>query len=139
MHTSAIRQCEWEYLDLIAKQVEAADVVLSMACGIGIQSMAEKYAPKLVMPAVDTNMLGMPQEHAVWLERCMACGSCGIGLTGGVCPMVRCSKSLLTGPCGLACRGLRGQARRRGHRVRLGAHLTTVSKLKAVKSCCSRS
>jgi ferredoxin len=105
-HTSAIRQCEWEYLDMIAKQVEEADVVLSMACGIGIQSMAEKYAPKLVMPAVNTNMLGMPQEHAVWLERCVACGDCGIGMTGGVCPIVRCSKSLLNGPCGGSHSGL---------------------------------
>jgi hypothetical protein len=105
-HTSAIRQCEWEYLDMIAEQVEGADVVLSMACGIGIQSMAEKYAPKLVMPAVNTNMLGMPQEHAVWLERCAACGDCGIGLTGGICPIVRCSKSLLNGPCGGSHAGL---------------------------------
>jgi hypothetical protein len=45
-HTAAIRQCEWEYLDMIAEKVEAADVVLSMACGIGIQSLAEKFAPK---------------------------------------------------------------------------------------------
>ncbi|MEZ5124620.1 MAG: methylenetetrahydrofolate reductase C-terminal domain-containing protein [Thermoleophilia bacterium] len=105
-HTTAIRQCEWEYLDLISKEVEEADVILSMACGIGIQSMAEKYAPKLVMPAVNTNMLGMPQEHAVWLERCAACGDCGIGLTGGVCPIVRCSKSLLNGPCGGSHDGL---------------------------------
>ena len=61
---------------MIAQKVEEADVVLSMACGIGIQSLAEKFAPKLVMPAVNTNMLGMPQEHAVWLERCVACGDC---------------------------------------------------------------
>ena len=47
-HTAAIRQCEWEYLDMIAAKVGEADVVLSMACGIGIQSMAEKFAPKLV-------------------------------------------------------------------------------------------
>ncbi len=63
-HTAAIRQCEWEYLDMIADKVGEADLVLSMACGIGIQSMAEKFSPKLVMPAVNTNMLGMPQEHA---------------------------------------------------------------------------
>jgi hypothetical protein len=99
-HTSAIRQCEWEYLDLIAEKVGEYDVVLSMACGIGIQSMAEKFAPKLVLPAVNTNMLGMPQEHAVWLERCGACGDCVIGETAGVCPVVRCSKSLMNGPCG---------------------------------------
>ena len=99
-HTSAIRQCEWEYLDLIADKVGEADVVVSMACGIGIQSMAEKFAPKLVVPGVNTNMLGMPQEHAVWLERCGACGECVIGETAGVCPVVRCSKSLMNGPCG---------------------------------------
>jgi ferredoxin len=99
-HTSAIRQCEWEYLDMIADKVAAADVVVSMACGIGIQSMAEKFAPKIVVPAVNTNMLGMPQEHAVWLERCGACGECVIGETAGVCPVVRCSKSLMNGPCG---------------------------------------
>jgi hypothetical protein len=99
-HTSAIRQCEWEYLDLIADKVAAADVVVSMACGIGIQSMAEKFAPTLVVPGVNTNMLGMPQEHAVWLERCGACGECIIGETAGICPVVRCSKSLMNGPCG---------------------------------------
>jgi ferredoxin len=105
-HTAAIRQCEWEYLDMIADKVGETDIVLSMACGIGIQSMAEKFAPKLVMPAVDTNMLGMPQEHAVWLERCAACGDCIIGLTAGICPVVRCSKSLMNGPCGGSHAGL---------------------------------
>jgi len=104
--TSAIRQCEWEYLDTIADKVAEYPVVLSMACGIGIQSMAEKFAPKLVLPAVNTNMLGMPQEHAVWLERCGACGDCVIGETAGVCPVVRCSKSLMNGPCGGSHDGL---------------------------------
>jgi ferredoxin len=99
-HTAAIRQCEWEYLDAIGAKVEEYPLVLSMACGIGIQSMAEKFAPRLVMPAVNTNMLGMPQEHAVWLERCGACGDCVIDETAGICPVVRCSKSLMNGPCG---------------------------------------
>jgi ferredoxin len=99
-HTAAIRQCEWEYLDAIADKVAEYPVVLSMACGIGIQSMAEKFADKVVLPGVNTNMLGMPQEHAVWYERCAACGSCVLDETGGICPVVRCSKSLLNGPCG---------------------------------------
>jgi len=99
-HTAAIRQCEWEYLDAIAGKVAEYPVVLSMACGIGIQSMAEKFADTIVLPGVNTNMLGMPQEHAVWYERCVACGSCVLDETGGICPVVRCSKSLLNGPCG---------------------------------------
>ena len=105
-HTAAIRQCEWEYLDMVAEQVKEADIIVSMACGIGIQSMAEKFSPQLVVPAVNTNMLGMPQEHAVWLERCGACGDCVIGETAGICPVVRCSKSLMNGPCGGSHDGL---------------------------------
>lgn len=99
-HTAAIRQCEWEYLDAIAAEVAGFPVVLSMACGIGVQSMAEKFTDTLVLPAVNTNMLGMPQEHAVWYERCGACGDCVLAETGGICPVVRCSKSLMNGPCG---------------------------------------
>jgi len=99
-HNAAIRQCEWEYLDAIAEKVNEYPVILSMACGIGIQSLAERFPEKLVLPAVNTNMLGMPQEHAVWYERCAACGDCVLGVTGGVCPVVRCSKSLMNGPCG---------------------------------------
>ena len=99
-HTAAIRQCEWEYLDAIAEKVAEYPVVLSMACGIGIQSMAEKFGDKIILPAVNTNMLGMPQKHAVWYERCAACGDCVLDETGGICPVVRCSKSLQNGPCG---------------------------------------
>jgi len=91
---------------MIADKVKDADIVVSMACGIGIQSMAEKFSPQLVVPAVNTNMLGMPQEHAVWLERCGACGDCVIGETAGICPVVRCSKSLMNGPCGGSHDGL---------------------------------
>ena len=124
-HTAAIRQCEWEYLDTIADKVGEFPLVLSMACGIGIQSMAEKFAPRLVMPAVNTNMLGMPQEHAVWLERCGACGECGIGNDRRHLPR----RALLQEPHErplrrLARRPLRGHRPREGRdRVRLGAHL----------------
>jgi ferredoxin len=94
------RQCEWEYLDLIEDQVKDADVVLSLGCGIGVQAIAEHFPEAWVVPGLNTSFLGLPTEHGVWAERCAACGDCILGLTGGICPIARCSKSLLNGPCG---------------------------------------
>lgn len=94
------RQCEWEYLDQIEDQVKEADVVLSLGCGIGVQAMVEHFPDAWVVPGLNTSFLGMPTEQGVWVERCAACGDCILGLTGGICPIARCSKSLLNGPCG---------------------------------------
>jgi ferredoxin len=94
------RQCEWEYLDQIKEQVEDADIVLSLGCGIGVQAIAEHYPNTWVVPGLNTTFMGLPSEQGVWEERCAACGDCVLGLTGGICPIARCSKSLLNGPCG---------------------------------------
>jgi ferredoxin len=94
------RQCEWEYLDAIAEQVKEADLVLSLGCGIGVQAIAEHFPQTWVVPGLNTKFLGLPLEQGVWAERCAACGDCILGLTGGICPIARCSKSLLNGPCG---------------------------------------
>lgn len=94
------RQCEWEYLDQIADQVKEADILLSLGCGVGVQAIAEHYPDTWVVPGLNTSFLGIPLEQGVWAERCAACGDCVLGLTGGICPIARCSKSLLNGPCG---------------------------------------
>ena len=94
------RQCEWEYLDEIEKEIADADVVLSLACGIGVQAIAEHFPNTWVVPGLNTTFLGLPTEQGVWEERCAACGDCILGLTGGICPIARCSKTLLNGPCG---------------------------------------
>jgi len=94
------RQCEWEYLDQVAEQIGEADVVLSLGCGIGVQAIAEHFPNTWVVPGLNTSFLGLPSEQGVWEERCAACGDCVLGLTGGICPIARCSKSLLNGPCG---------------------------------------
>lgn len=99
------RQCEWEYLDAVAGQIQAADTVLSLACAIGVQAIAERFPNVRVVPALNTSFLGLPIEHGVWQERCQACGNCLLGKTGGVCPVARCSKSLMNGPCGGSQRG----------------------------------
>jgi ferredoxin len=94
------RQCEWEYLDEIADQIHEAELVLSLGCGIGVQAIAEHFPQAWVVPGLNTAFLGIPTEQGVWAERCAACGDCILGLTGGICPIARCSKSLLNGPCG---------------------------------------
>ncbi len=94
------RQCEWEYLDPIAAQVREADLVLSLGCGIGVQAMVEHFPDAWVVPGLNTAFLGLPLEQGVWSARCAACGDCVLGLTGGICPIARCSKQLLNGPCG---------------------------------------
>ncbi len=94
------RQCDYEYIDQIRPYVGEYEVILSMACGAGIQYVAERYRDRVVLPAVDTSFLGVTLEQGVWVERCQGCGQCVLHLTAGVCPIARCAKSLLNGPCG---------------------------------------
>ena len=76
------------------------DAVLSLACGAGVQTMAEALDPLPVLPALNTTFLGASFEPGVWREMCVGCGNCLLTHTGGICPIARCSKSLLHGPCG---------------------------------------
>jgi ferredoxin len=99
-HITVQRQCEWEYIDPLADPIREADIVLSIGCGIGVQALAERYPEKVVVPGLNTSFLGLPREQGIWEERCAACGSCILGLTGGICPIARCAKQLLNGPCG---------------------------------------
>lgn len=94
------RQCEFEYNEAAAELVEWADLIVSIACGIGVQTMNEQYPAKQTVPGLNTTFLGRPLEQGVWAERCQACGNCVLNLTGGICPITRCAKSLLNGPCG---------------------------------------
>ncbi len=94
------RQCEWEFIDAVAEEINRADAVVSLACGIGVQALAERYPEKVILPGVNTTFLGMAVEHGVLVERCRACGDCVLGQTGGVCPVARCAKNLMNGPCG---------------------------------------
>jgi ferredoxin len=99
-HTTVQRQCEWEYIDPLNEQIGEVDAVISLGCGIGVQAMAERYPDAVIVPGLNTTFLGLPTEQGVWEERCAACGECVLGLTGGICPIARCAKQLLNGPCG---------------------------------------
>ncbi len=94
------RQCEYEYNEAIAELLPQVDAVLSLACGIGVQTINEQFPTIQTLPGLNTTFLGQPTEQGVWEERCQACGDCVLGTTGGICPISRCAKSLLNGPCG---------------------------------------
>ena len=94
------RQCEWEYIDPLEAKLDDYDLVLSLGCGIGVQTLAERFPTKRFVPGLNTTFLGFPTEQGIWEERCQACGNCILHLTGAVCPISRCSKQLLNGPCG---------------------------------------
>jgi hypothetical protein len=94
------RQCEREMVAEIKDKVGEVEAVLSLACGSGVQIMAEMFEDKPVFPGVNTTFIGMPEKEGLWVEMCGACGDCFLDRTGGVCPVVRCAKGLLNGPCG---------------------------------------
>jgi len=99
------RQCDHEYLEEIRNIIEDYDAVISLACGVGVQFMAEKYLRTPIFPGVNTCFMGVTEERGVWSERCQACGQCILGQTAGICPVSRCAKRLLNGPCGGSTNG----------------------------------
>jgi len=99
------RQCDHEYLEEIRDRVDKYDAVLSLACGVGVQFMAEKYQTLPVYPGVNTCFLGVTEKRGLWTERCQACGKCILAKTAGICPVSRCAKRLLNGPCGGSTNG----------------------------------
>jgi len=89
-----------EFLDSHEAELEEADCILSMACGAGVQFMAEKFPDKAVVPGLNTMFIGVNRELGYWTEMCQGCGNCVLEKTGGICPVARCSKSHFNGPCG---------------------------------------
>jgi len=94
------RQCEWEFLEELDEIIPEVDAVLSLACGIGVQAVAERFPEIPVYPGVNTTALAIREEPGLWAARCTACGDCVLGETFGLCPVTRCAKSLMNGPCG---------------------------------------
>ena len=99
------RQCDPEYIEQVKSMVDGYDAVISMACGVGPQFLSEAYPKQRFFPAVNTTFMGGAVQHGIWAERCAGCGTCVIHHFDGLCPIARCSKSLLNGPCGGSASG----------------------------------
>lgn len=101
------RQCDPEYIEELLELVEKKyDAILSMACGVGPQFIAARYPDQTVYPALNTLFMGGAKQHGMWVERCQGCGNCAIHKFGGICPVSRCAKSLMNGPCGGSSNGV---------------------------------
>ncbi|MBS7650701.1 MAG: methylenetetrahydrofolate reductase C-terminal domain-containing protein [Candidatus Bathyarchaeia archaeon] len=84
--------------------VEESDAILVLACGTATQTVAE-LSGKITIPACNTQFIGTIERIGRYYERCRACGDCVLYETGGICPIARCGKSLLNGPCGGQAKG----------------------------------
>jgi len=93
------RQCDPEFLEPLVDKASDVDAILSLGCGIGVQAIAERFPDLPVLPGVNTCFMGAAKEWGVWDERCAACGECRLEDTGGICPITRCTKGILNGPC----------------------------------------
>lgn len=100
--TTVAKQCD-NYIcsTTLTSQLEGVDAILSLACGIGVQTLVEVFPNIPVYPGQDTIFMGSEErERSTLYEKCRACGDCLLGETGGICPITNCAKGLLNGPCG---------------------------------------
>ena len=92
-------------LEKHTEAIEKADVVLVLSCGVGVQTIASHLANKRVCAACDTYALPGHQGVTPLEHNCDQCGQCYLNITGGICPITACSKSLVNGQCGGAKNG----------------------------------
>ena len=92
-------------LEKHAAAIEAADAVLVFSCGVGVQTVSDYLEGKRVFACCDTYALPGFQGVTPLEHDCRQCGECFLNLTGGICPITACSKSLVNGQCGGAKKG----------------------------------
>ena len=86
--------------------IAQADMILVFSCGVGVQTVADAFPEKKVCAACDTYRLPGFQGVTPLEHDCKQCGECYLNLTGGICPITACSKSLVNGQCGGAKNGM---------------------------------
>jgi ferredoxin len=94
------RQCEDAFIQEATDYVERNDAILSLGCGAGCQVLARRFPDVPVLPGVNTSFLGVMEKPHLFTEECSGCGDCQLARYGGICPVTRCSKRQLNGPCG---------------------------------------
>ena len=81
-------------------EINHAENILVFACGNGIQTVSEIIDNTNIISGTDTLFLGEIKRLSDFQKRCSLCGDCLLDLFGGFCPISRCPKEMLNGPCG---------------------------------------
>ena len=104
---SVVKQCDTVLTAAALKPyIKDVEAVLSLACGAGPQTVAGLFDDIPVIPAQNSHFVGIDdREESTIYDACRACGDCVLATTGGICPVTRCSKGLLSGACGGASNG----------------------------------
>ena len=100
--TTVAKQCDSHLIaTMLRPQTEGIESILSLSCGLGVQTITEVLPDLVTFPAQNSIFAGMEaREKGTFEEWCSACGDCILALTGGICPVTRCAKGLLNGACG---------------------------------------
>ena len=103
---SITRQCDKGIVFSSLHQIiDKYEAILCLGCGAGVQAVSELFPEVPVIPALNTEFLGETKKQGIWIESCVGCGDCMLYYFGGICPLTRCSKHLLNGPCGGSVNG----------------------------------
>jgi len=87
------------------ENISKSEKILVLACGNGSQTVSEIIQDADVIPGTDTLFLGEIKRLGEFEKRCEMCGECIQDLFAGICPVSRCPKVILNGPCGGASNG----------------------------------
>src|SRR4030042_2420544 len=82
-HTAIERHCEPEFFESVMDEVRSYDVVLSLACGVGVNFLSERIGNIPVYPGINTEFYGAVPKAGIFTELCGGCGNCILHLTGG--------------------------------------------------------
>ena len=100
LEKTLIRLCELRYVKGINDLIKEVKAVVTLSCGVGVNLIADIYSEIEVYPGMNTLFLGAELREGICIEKCRACGDCIVGYTAGLCPITRCPKNMLNGPCG---------------------------------------
>ncbi len=92
-------------LNKYKKELKDIKQIITLSCGNGAQTISEIFEDKEVISGTDTIFLGQIKHINEFEKKCNLCGNCIIDKYDGLCPITRCPKNMLNGPCGGSIEG----------------------------------